>query len=175
MSVRSSEGPVRAATELWHSAFAKLSGHLKKEQLQTWFHRVSPVDFDGQTLILAVPSEFHRNWILDNYMPAIVVASSRGPRIRGRRDATNRPGVVGGCRELLRGKPNFRESGAGDSGRVEWCFRRRRVGARLSAERADPSALPRRRRFARAAAAGANGYPIGSSGDSAAARPLLAK
>jgi chromosomal replication initiator protein len=74
MSVQTPEGSIRAAIELWQAAFAKLTHQLKKEQLQTWFHRVAPVDFDGQTLMLAVPSEFHRNWILDNYMESILAA-----------------------------------------------------------------------------------------------------
>src|SRR5215510_898791 len=74
MSVQTPEGSIRAAIELWQAAFAKLTHQLKKEQLQTWFHRVAPVDFDGQTLMLAVPSEFHRNWILENYMESIVSA-----------------------------------------------------------------------------------------------------
>jgi chromosomal replication initiator protein len=74
MIVQTPEEASRVAAELWQSTFARLSQHLRKEQLQTWFHRVAPGRFDGQVLSLAVPSEFHRTWILDNYLTAILTA-----------------------------------------------------------------------------------------------------
>jgi chromosomal replication initiator protein len=65
------EGSMTAATEVWQAVLASLSQFLRGDQIQTWFHRVGPIGYDGQILTLAVPSEFHRNWITGNYSDAL--------------------------------------------------------------------------------------------------------
>lgn len=72
MTVRASEGPTTSANEVWLATFKALSNELRREQVQTWFMRIAPISFDGQTLTLAVPSEFHRAWIVENYNPALL-------------------------------------------------------------------------------------------------------
>lgn len=74
MTARAPEGSAASAQEIWIATFRSLSKELRREQIQTWFLRVAPVGFDGQTLQLAVPSEFHRNWILENYNSAILAS-----------------------------------------------------------------------------------------------------
>jgi chromosomal replication initiator protein len=175
MSVRSSEGPVRAATELWHSAFAKLSGHLKKEQLQTWFHRVSPVDFDGQTLILAVPSEFHRNWILDNYMPAIVVACREVLGFAADVTLQIDPEWSAAAASSSAANPTFANPAPAIPAASSGAFAVAASAPGSAPSAPIPAPFPADDDSRARRAAGANGYPIGSSGDSAAARPLLAK
>ncbi len=64
------------AQELWTAIHAHLSEILRREQVRTWFDRVAALEFDGQTLSLAVPTEFHRTWILENYQRALDVSSS---------------------------------------------------------------------------------------------------
>jgi chromosomal replication initiator protein len=75
LTARTPETAARAAAELFQSIYSRLANRLRKEQIQTWFHRVSPLDFDGHALRLAVPSEFHRTWIIGNYLSAIQTAS----------------------------------------------------------------------------------------------------
>ncbi|MBI3819284.1 MAG: chromosomal replication initiator protein DnaA [Planctomycetes bacterium] len=72
MTARASEGPATSANEIWTATLQELANKLRREQLQTWFLRVAPVSFDGQSFVLAVPSEFHRNWILESYNAAIL-------------------------------------------------------------------------------------------------------
>lgn len=66
-----------AATEMWSSILQELALQIRREQLQTWFLRVAALAFDGQTLQLAVPSNFHRSWILENYGDALREAAER--------------------------------------------------------------------------------------------------
>ncbi|MFN0206243.1 MAG: chromosomal replication initiator protein DnaA [Planctomycetota bacterium] len=71
MTANVPEGSTAAATDIWQAVFQSLSNNLSRDQIQTWFHRVCAIDYDGQSLTLAVPSEFHRNWILENYSNSI--------------------------------------------------------------------------------------------------------
>jgi chromosomal replication initiator protein len=55
------------ATELWEVASTQLRGELSEGNFSAWFDRSSPLGFDGQTFLLAVPSLFVKTWIETRY------------------------------------------------------------------------------------------------------------
>src|SRR5262245_1818653 len=63
--------PMAAAPEVWQAVLSDLSARLRREQIETWFRRVVPIEFDGSALSVAVPPEFHRNWIVENYLDSL--------------------------------------------------------------------------------------------------------
>lgn len=71
MTTRAFDGKGATAEELWSATFQILANELRREQIQTWFVRVGPVSFQEHELVLAVPSEFLRAWLTENYTLAI--------------------------------------------------------------------------------------------------------
>jgi chromosomal replication initiator protein len=55
------------ATELWEVASTQLRGELSEGNFSAWFDRSTPLGFDGQTFLLAVPSLFVKSWIETRY------------------------------------------------------------------------------------------------------------
>ena len=55
------------ATELWQIASTQLRAELSEGNFSAWFDRSTPLGFDGQTFLLAVPSLFVKGWIESRY------------------------------------------------------------------------------------------------------------
>jgi chromosomal replication initiator protein len=55
------------ATELWQIASTQLRAELSEGNFSAWFDRSTPLGFDGQTFLLAVPSLFVKGWIETRY------------------------------------------------------------------------------------------------------------
>src|ERR671914_135691 len=55
------------ATELWQIASTQLRDELSEGNFSAWFDRSTPLGFDGQTFLLAVPSLFVKGWIETRY------------------------------------------------------------------------------------------------------------
>ena len=61
---------------LWSIASTDLRTRLSEGHYSAWFGHVRPIDFDGDTFVLAVPSGFTKSWIEDHHMNALNEAVS---------------------------------------------------------------------------------------------------
>ncbi|HKD99742.1 MAG TPA: chromosomal replication initiator protein DnaA [Planctomycetota bacterium] len=73
-SPSASDHPAATVVDTWLAIFSDLERRLRREQLETWFRRVAALELDGGVLTLAVPSDFQRGWIIDNYLDVLTKA-----------------------------------------------------------------------------------------------------
>jgi chromosomal replication initiator protein len=62
------------AEGLWSEISGRLRGALNETTYSTWFGEVAGLELDGETLVLAVPNEFTRDWIEGHFRGLISAA-----------------------------------------------------------------------------------------------------
>jgi chromosomal replication initiator protein len=62
------------ATDVWDRALSRIQGNLSSQTFDTWFRSLAPLEFDGRTLLLEVPSPFYVDW-LDQHYRALIESS----------------------------------------------------------------------------------------------------
>jgi chromosomal replication initiator protein len=62
------------ATDVWDRALTRIQTNLSSQTYETWFRALSPMEFDGRTLLLEVPSPFYVDW-LDQHYRALIETS----------------------------------------------------------------------------------------------------
>jgi len=55
------------AGDLWHGALEKIQSNISSQTYETWFRSLGPLEFDGSTLLLEVPSQFYVDWLDQHY------------------------------------------------------------------------------------------------------------
>lgn len=56
---------------LWERVREKIAGRIQRQSYQTWFEPTYIADFDGQKVVLNVPSVFHLDWMEEHYLELI--------------------------------------------------------------------------------------------------------
>ena len=59
------------AGDLWEQALQRIQSNLPSQTYDTWFRSLGPLEFDGSTLVLEVPSQFYVDWLDQHYRPLI--------------------------------------------------------------------------------------------------------
>jgi chromosomal replication initiator protein len=59
------------AGDLWEQALQRIQSNLPSQAYDTWFRTLGPLEFDGSTLVLEVPSQFYVDWLDQHYRPLI--------------------------------------------------------------------------------------------------------
>jgi chromosomal replication initiator protein len=62
------------AGDLWEQALQKIQSNLSSQTYEAWFRSLGPLEFDGSTLVLEVPSQFYVDW-LDQHYRALIESS----------------------------------------------------------------------------------------------------
>ena len=55
------------AGDLWEQALQKIQSNLSSQTYEAWFRSLGPLEFDGSTLVLEVPSQFYVDWLDQHY------------------------------------------------------------------------------------------------------------
>jgi len=55
------------AGDLWQGALDRIRSHVSSLTYETWFRSLGPLEFDGSTLTLEVPSQFYVDWLDQHY------------------------------------------------------------------------------------------------------------
>jgi chromosomal replication initiator protein len=55
------------AGDLWQGALERIRSHVSSLTYETWFRSLGPLEFDGSTLTLEVPSQFYVDWLDQHY------------------------------------------------------------------------------------------------------------
>src|SRR6266516_5333023 len=69
------EGPHEDAAALWTTCLESLDGAGSTHK--AWLAQTKPVSIVGETLVLAVPDEFVKEWVEQRYAPTVLAALSR--------------------------------------------------------------------------------------------------
>jgi chromosomal replication initiator protein len=78
------------AGDLWEQALQKIQSNLSSQTYEAWFRSLGPLEFDGSTLVLEVPSQFYVDWLDQHYRGLIArrrcraIGRHRVPRASGR-------------------------------------------------------------------------------------------
>lgn len=69
---------------LWQEALKIIKATVTTQTFQTWFSFIEPISLSSNVLILQVPNQFFKNWILEHYMDTIknVLKNLSGEDIR---------------------------------------------------------------------------------------------
>lgn len=62
---------VKIAPGLWQEAVKIIKASVNSQTFQTWFSFINPVSFENNLLVLEVPNQFFKNWILEHYSEII--------------------------------------------------------------------------------------------------------
>ncbi|MFS8639495.1 MAG: chromosomal replication initiator protein DnaA, partial [Symbiobacteriaceae bacterium] len=60
--------------EVWAEALQLIERQLTRPTYEAWLRNTRPVSLDDQTLVLAVPNQFARDWVLERCAGAIIEA-----------------------------------------------------------------------------------------------------
>lgn len=63
-----------AATELWTALLEAFKNRIPEQSFNTWIQPLSPQKLENNALVLAVPSQFHREWIESHFIRNLEVA-----------------------------------------------------------------------------------------------------
>ena len=76
-------GSSLAAQEIWDSASRELRRRLSEGHYSAWFGHARPLDLDGDTFVMAVPSGFTKTWIEDHHLDILneTVSSAHGTKL----------------------------------------------------------------------------------------------
>src|SRR5437867_3809232 len=55
------------AGDVWRGALEKIQSHITSQTFETWFRSLGPLEYDGSTLVLEVPSQFYVDWLDQHY------------------------------------------------------------------------------------------------------------
>ena len=58
-------------TTLWQSVLAEIEKRIRRQQFETWFRCVQPLEAEGARLRLAVPNRFYKDWLENYYLKVI--------------------------------------------------------------------------------------------------------
>jgi chromosomal replication initiator protein len=75
--------PAEELAERWERVLEVLRGAIRREQFETWFRRVAPLELERERLVLAVHNAFAREWLLDYYKEELLAAGERALGGRG--------------------------------------------------------------------------------------------
>ena len=56
---------------LWDAILAEVEGRLRRQQFETWFRCILPVEVTDQKLSLSVPNRFYKEWLEMYYVPVL--------------------------------------------------------------------------------------------------------
>ena len=59
------------ASDLWEQALQRIQSNLSSQTYEAWFRSLGPLEFDGSTLVLEVPSQFYVDWLDQHYRSLI--------------------------------------------------------------------------------------------------------
>ncbi len=59
------------ASDLWEQALQRIQSNLSGQTYEAWFRTLGPLEFDGTTLVLEVPSQFYVDWLDQHYRSLI--------------------------------------------------------------------------------------------------------
>jgi len=62
---------IKTASTLWQEALKIIKPALNPQAFQTWFSFITPISLKEDALVLEVPNQFFKNWILDHYSDTI--------------------------------------------------------------------------------------------------------
>jgi len=62
------------AGDVWQGALEKIQTQISSQTFETWFRSLNPLEFDGQTMVLEVPSQFYVDW-LDHHYRGLIESS----------------------------------------------------------------------------------------------------
>jgi chromosomal replication initiator protein len=89
------EHPIEPTAEsLWSDVSARLRGALNENTFRTWFTDVEAVGFGDETLVLAVPNDFAREWIEGRFAELIRAAAKDATGSERRLEFVVQPPVV---------------------------------------------------------------------------------
>ena len=55
------------AGDVWQNAMERIQNHISSQTFETWFRSLGPLEFDGSTMVLEVPSQFYVDWLDQHY------------------------------------------------------------------------------------------------------------
>jgi chromosomal replication initiator protein len=58
-------------TTLWQSVLVQIEKRVRRQQFETWFRCVQPLEAEGRCLRLAVPNRFYKDWLENYYIKVI--------------------------------------------------------------------------------------------------------
>lgn len=75
---------IKTSPGLWQEALKIIKATVTTQTFQTWFSFIEPVSFTDNVLVLQVPNQFFKNWILEHYRDTInnVLRNLSGEDIR---------------------------------------------------------------------------------------------
>jgi chromosomal replication initiator protein len=59
------------AADLWEKALDRIQSGISTQTYETWFRSLGPLEFDGSSLVLEVPSQFYVDWLDQHYRSLI--------------------------------------------------------------------------------------------------------
>jgi chromosomal replication initiator protein len=59
------------AGDVWRGALEKIQSHITSQTYETWFRSLAPLEYDGGSLVLEVPSQFYVDWLDQHYRQLI--------------------------------------------------------------------------------------------------------
>ena len=62
---------IKTASGLWQEAVKIIQPSLNPQTFQTWFAFITPISLKEGILVLEVPNQFFKNWILEHYLDTI--------------------------------------------------------------------------------------------------------
>ena len=62
---------IRAADKVWNECLTIIRNNVNSQSFKTWFEPISPVTFDGDQLVVRVPSQFFYEWLEEHYYALI--------------------------------------------------------------------------------------------------------
>ncbi len=65
-----------APADLWQSVLAEIEKRVRRQQYETWFRCIQPVDVSDSAIRLAVPNRFYKDWLENYYMKVIKEAAT---------------------------------------------------------------------------------------------------
>ena len=68
------------ADSVWARACEHLQSHLSEGNFTAWFGRARPVELDRDTLSIAVPNRFTKEWIEDRYLEVLCAAATQAAK-----------------------------------------------------------------------------------------------
>jgi chromosomal replication initiator protein len=62
------------AGDVWQGALDKIQSHISSQTFETWFRSLGPLEFNGSSMVLEVPSQFYVDW-LDHHYRGLIQSS----------------------------------------------------------------------------------------------------
>ncbi len=60
-----------AADKVWNECLSIIQNNVNSQSFKTWFEPITPITFDGNQLIVRVPSQFFYEWLEEHYYTLI--------------------------------------------------------------------------------------------------------